>query len=140
MTWRIFGSFVLVLSFLLVGGGWNASAQKDPPPTSAKLLGAMRDAAGKTYTLHWKRFKNLEGLDLEVLYQWSHRWMEAERKLSDKKAAQTAALQAHYERMKELEKVAVALVKSGQGRASDASAATYFRLEAELWLAQAKEK
>ena len=61
--------------------------------------------------------------------------MDAERKLSDKQAVQLGVLQAHLERMKELEKAATNLAKTGQGRESDASAATYYRLEAELWLA-----
>jgi hypothetical protein len=140
MTRHILLGFAVVLTLLLVVGGWNASAQKDPPSNSAKLLGEMRDAARNTYDLHWKHFKNAQGLDLEALHRWSRRWLEAERKVSNKKADQTAALQAHSDRMKELEKVAATLAKTGQGPQSAASAATYFRLEAELWVAQAKEK
>jgi hypothetical protein len=42
--------------------------------------------------------------------------------------------------MKTLEKRAKALAAAGQGRDRDAIAAGYFRIQAELWLEQAKVK
>ena len=71
------------------------------------------------------------------LPQWSRRWLEAEKALSDKKEDRLKALTAHWRRMKELEKKVSGYVRVGVAHVADARAATYYRTEAEIWLIQA---
>jgi hypothetical protein len=72
------------------------------------------------------------------VYNWSVRWLNAQRDLSSKKDDQIAALDGHLQRMKDLEKRVAAL--SGQVSELEASAAEFYRVEAELWLAREKAK
>ena len=82
--------------------------------------------------------KGLQGSSAEELYTWSRRWLDAEVDLAANKEEKMAAHQRHLDRMKGLEKIAKAMVVTGQGRASDASAAVYYRTQAELWLTRAQ--
>lgn len=102
------------------------------------LLKAKLDAARKTYELTWKNYR--EGLrGAEYLYWWSRRWMEAQRELAEGKAEQIAAVQGHAERMRELERVVQNLQRAKVGTLDEKTAAEFYRLEAEIWLQQAKE-
>jgi hypothetical protein len=69
---------------------------------------------------------------------WSRRWMEDQLRLGLKQADGLAAIQAHLERVKRLEKIAEQYAKTGQGRPSDALKAKYFRLEAEQMVVVAR--
>jgi hypothetical protein len=69
---------------------------------------------------------------------WSRRWMEEQLRLSPNPADKIAAIQAHLERSRRLERIAEQYSKSGQFRPSDALKARYFRLEAEQMLAEAR--
>jgi hypothetical protein len=109
-------------------------------PDSNQLAKAQMEAARRTYELTWTRAEMGEGGDAEQVYQWSVRWLEAQRDLSGTKAGQLAALEAHQTRMQRLERRVAAMVKAGQGRQSEGTAAEYYRLEADLWLARAKAK
>lgn len=108
--------------------------------TEAPLKKTMLEEARKVFEQTVARYKNGVAGAVEELYQWSGRWLEAELDLGADAAARTAALKAHLDRMKEVEKMAVALAKTGQGRDSDAAASRYFRTQAELWLARGRAK
>jgi hypothetical protein len=89
--------------------------------------------------LKWTRLKNgTAPLDAESLHAWSCRILEAAQELRPDKGDRVAAFQAHVDRMREVERLAVTLAKTGQGTQDEATAAEYFRLEAELWLTKAK--
>ena len=102
------------------------------------------EAARQTYQTIWKAYdrsaKTRKAADgsIEKLYFWSRRWKEGERDLAGKQAERIAALEAHHQRMKELETLANTAVRSGYAAEGDDSAVRYYRLQAELWLLQAK--
>lgn len=77
--------------------------------------------------------------DPREAFDWSLRWLEAERDLARDPAGSAAALEGHLQRVTELE----TKVKSLSGNLLPAWAlwdAEWHRLNAELWLAQAKAK
>jgi hypothetical protein len=76
----------------------------------------------------------------EVLYRWSRRWLNAERQLSARPADQVAALEAHLQRMRRLEALVQKVQRSGQTTIDEISATEYYRVEAEIWLLQAREE
>jgi hypothetical protein len=111
--------------------------------TAAANARARLEAARKTYEgmLARHRVDARAGLGAEDFYRWSRRWMEAERDLADKPEARVAAAQAHLDRMTKWED----MVKRAQAQGGflapyEATAAEFYRLEAEHWLAQAKAK
>ena len=126
---------VLVLS-ALTEAGQAPPAQKVPPALAKGRL----DAARKTYEMLWIRHRNATAMDPEKLYVWSRRWMEAQQTLNTDKDKQMEAVQAHLDRMKKVEEFFMRLVKTGQGSSTDHTAAEYYRIEAEIWLAQAKDR
>ena len=69
---------------------------------------------------------------------WSRHWMEAQLRLSPTMADKRAAIQAHVERARRVEKIAVEQANAGNFRTSDSLKAKYFRLEAEYLLAEAR--
>jgi hypothetical protein len=81
-------------------------------------------------------------LNLEQLVGWSRRWMEAERDASGSKTVQVAALEAHRKRLKKWEDTYSELARGeSSGEWSHAvDLLTFHRLEAEYWLAKAKDE
>ena len=121
---HVFAAVALALS--LVG-----FSRADDLADNAKARAA---AAGKEYGMAWKRMEELKaitGPDIDGLYLWSHRWMEAEQEVSDKKEDKSAAAQAHLERMKKLEARVKELWATGASSTLDPEAAKFYRLEAE---------
>ncbi len=118
----------------------NKAALAAPAPkVPEELLKASRDAARQTYEGIERRVRGGQG-NASELPLWSRRWLDAELALSDKQDHKIAAYQAHWERMKTLEDLALALFRAGQGHQSDATAAAYFRVEAEILYFQAAGK
>lgn len=72
---------------------------------------------------------------VEAVAQWSVRWLDAEL---DAAKPKKQALADHVTRMTELETEAAKMRDAGTIAGSDADAATYFRIEAELWQARGK--
>ncbi|HTU17942.1 MAG TPA: RNA polymerase sigma factor [Gemmataceae bacterium] len=74
----------------------------------------------------------------EEVHKWSVRWLQAQRDLSPKKDDEIAVLEAHLKRMTELQK----WVKDRKLLMSpiQEDEVEWYRLEAELWLAEAKAK
>lgn len=111
------------------------------PKVPQKLLEARRDAANRIYEGKMARFQN--GLDAEAikdLPDWSRRWVEAEKALNNNKKDHLKALEAHWTRIKEVEQMAEKFFKDGDGTRADFDAATYYRIEAEVWLLEAGGK
>jgi hypothetical protein len=71
------------------------------------------------------------------VYFWSIRWLQAEREKSPKPADTVAVLEAHLMRMKALHEAVDQLARDLLPR-SEAFKTEWYRLEAQLWLAEAK--
>ena len=74
----------------------------------------------------------------EEVYTWSVRWLKAQRDSSAKHEDHLAALEAHLKRMTELKKAVESLSKELMP-AIRVEEAEWYRLEAHLWLAKAKQ-
>jgi hypothetical protein len=75
----------------------------------------------------------------EEVYIWSVRWLHAQRDLSPKNEDHIAALEAHLKRMTELKK-AVEMLSRDLMPHIRVDEAEWYRLEAQLWLAKAKQE
>jgi hypothetical protein len=118
-------------SGLLQAGG-------DAPKVVPKLQKAKLEAARQTYKVIWQNYKEGLAPPVELPYRWSCRWLQAQREVSDQKADQVAAFQAHWERMREIERIERELRRSRVNPVNEVTAAEYYRIEAEIWLEQAK--
>jgi hypothetical protein len=74
----------------------------------------------------------------EDVYIWSVRWLQAQRDLSPKHEDQVVALEAHLQRMTELKKQ-IQMLSRDLLLPVKVDEAEWYRLEAELWLAKAKQ-
>lgn len=119
-----------------------APLRADPDQDAAqltKLATQRRDAARKTYEVWWANYR--EGrAPAEILYRWSYRWLQSERLLSPKPADQVAAYKAHWERMRDLDRLVRKLQRTGVTTIDEVSSAEYYLAEAEVWLLEAKQK
>ncbi len=146
------------------GAGWllfpTDAAQQAPVPQPKKVDAAVPQAAGaaqdkdalvqlkknlveaakKTYEMDLKRFQALQLADPQSLCQWSRRWLDARLDLARGKDERLTAYREHLDRMRTVERMAKSYYMTGQGRMSDATGAEYCRIQAEIWLAQAKAK
>jgi len=104
---------------------------------------ARLKAARKVYKLQMELLINVPGQrdSAEKIYSWSRRWLEAQRELGSNRKTRVAAAEAHLARMKRLEQLINDFVKQGGAESYryEAFMASYFRLEAEKWLAQARK-
>jgi hypothetical protein len=127
---------------LVAAGVYSLAAEeKGKPGAQAPNARARRDAAKMVYEGSFQHhLEQPEGMPAEVGYfhDWSVRWMQAERDLSQTKAEQIAALEGHLKRMQFWKELLDARVKDGQASKYAASAGEFFRLEAEDWLAAAR--
>src|SRR5262249_55474978 len=126
--------FTIALAAVPLGAG----PDPDAAATLTRLAGPRPDAARQTYGAGRAHHRERRAPE-EALYRWSVRWLDAERQLSDKQADQVAACKAHLERMRELERLLEGLRRSGTITVDEASAAEFYRVEAEIWLTQAKD-
>jgi hypothetical protein len=103
---------------------------------AAENAKARMAAAKKVYEGTFKRWQVdlTSGLSFESMYQWSRRWLDAERDLADTKEARVAAIQAHLDRMKKLEDLVRQWHRKGFVNNTDVAAGEFYRLEAEHWL------
>lgn len=138
---------VFGLAFLVCAS--NALAQQpDVKPDLQKLMKTRLDLAKKGFEVTLIGLTeisrpapgvNLRLVKAEEVHAWSMRWLQAERELSDKKADQIAALEDHLKRMKELEKRVKVLIPE-YAPPFEGTAAAYWIVEAEIWLAKEKAK
>ena len=117
---------------------------KSLPPQDVfiDLLKAQVAAARKVYELNIMAYKAgfAKGYDLENLCLWSVRWLDAERDLSKKPADRIAAAAAHLARVKTVGTMANAIAKVEPAVGRQAAAAEFYRVQAQIWLTQAKGK
>ena len=125
----LFSTCLVLMSF------GPALADPPAPKVPKELLEKRLEVARKVFQENQIRFRNREGL-VSDLFGWSERWLDAELAVSDKAADRTKALKDHVDRSRDLERMATNYARTGQGRQSDADAATYFRIEAEIRLAK----
>jgi hypothetical protein len=107
--------------------------QQRAPKVPEKLLQTQLDSARKTYHEVWK---DQQFRFAEVPYQWSCRWLEAERLLSDNKKDQKAAVESHLARMRDLKRSTDQLYQQKLLGIGQVYAADYYVAEAEVWLAR----
>jgi hypothetical protein len=131
---------VATVSGLILVALLRAPAQQAPAKVSDKLLRTKIEAARKTYDVFWKDYK--EGLIpvVEVVYRWSRRWLEAELELSEKKADQVSAYQAHLNRMLDLARVAHDRYRVRTNTIEEVTSTEYYIAEAEAWIELARNK
>ena len=72
--------------------------------------------------------------ELAAIHFWSHRLMEDQLRLATTNTQRLAAIREHRDRMVDLEGLISKYARTGQGLASDALKAKYYRLEADQLL------
>jgi hypothetical protein len=129
------------LFLLVVLAGAAPAAEPARAEVPRELLKARADAAREAYEAGKKEYMlGVPGAPLSELPQWSGRWLTAQLALCATRDDRVAAFQAHLDRMKDLEAVAKKMVEQGLGTRKDVAGATYFRLDAEVKLLEAKGK
>ncbi len=110
------------------------------PNGNERRVGLLRaEAARRAFEMSTKDLGAGRLRDIEALYRWSRRWMDSELAASQTKQERIAAAEAHLKRMQDLEKAAPELPKVGlEFPLSSEPAATYYRLEAEASLDEAR--
>jgi multidrug efflux pump subunit AcrA (membrane-fusion protein) len=112
------------------------------------LAQARADAARKAYDEAAKGLQQTKrtGASLTTVttpgevYAWSVRWLNAVRETVSTKEDRVAALEAHVMRMKELQLRVTEMARSGLLAPLEVSAAEFYRVESELWLAREKAR
>jgi hypothetical protein len=109
---------------------------------SDKLKGLLKDqyqAALDMARARWEEFMMGRGtLDSQI--EASLRLLDAERDLSDKKGDQLTALENHWQRMKEFEKINQIRFDAGRVPIADNAQTKFYRIQAEIWLERAKAR
>ncbi len=120
---------------------------KDESPELAKLTEARLKAVQDAYGTLVKAHHDDTLFDPEKQYVWSKRLLEAEREGARDNEAVVAALQAHRDRMTELQTKTKKREEDnsmGAGLQRDAlarlAAVPFYRAEADLWLERAKAR
>ncbi len=104
-------------------------AKKGYQEASSALTEVKRPAVGL----------NIPQAKPQEVYDWSVRWLEAQRAMSDKKEDRIAGLEGHLKRMKGLERRVKQLTPDIFPK-TDGTAAAFWVAEAEIWLADANGK
>jgi hypothetical protein len=128
----------IILSLLLAALSMAPAAPDDQPPRPSPLAEARYQAALKQYEISWSYYQQAR-IDSYQVYVWSRLVLDARRDLGTKPADRIAALEGHLGRMKKLETLILKIRRLGFGLSSDVGASEYYRLEAELWLEQARQ-
>jgi RNA polymerase sigma factor (sigma-70 family) len=137
---------VLTLATLHTFARQQGGAGVPEKPAAAEPKGDERgaarlreEAARRAFEMTVKDFSAGRLPDMEGLYRWSRRWMESGIAASKTKPERVAAAEAHLKRMKDLERAAPEMRKvSPDFLVSSEAAATYYRLEAEGLLDEAR--
>jgi RNA polymerase sigma factor (sigma-70 family) len=87
----------------------------------------------------WEWFYKGQGT-LDIILHSSLRVLEAEQLLTKDKTVQLRALEHHWARMQNIEMVNQARFDSGRIAVHDLAQSRFYRIQAELWLQQAKAK
>ena len=128
-----------LLALLLGVLPWAPVRAGGPDPANLpELARQRRDAAQQTYVTLFTKYQEGSASE-ELLYRWSRRWLEAERAVDKRPEGRVAAFRGHWERMRQLEKTVQKLRRSRSITMDRVSAAEYYRVEAAMWLAEAKQ-
>src|SRR5262249_6109680 len=142
MQRRNYVRIALLVSGIIAAALYGTAAEENiQPGPGAATAKARRDAAKKFYESTWKHHLQAPEdvpFNLDFYHDWSVRWMQAERDLSRTKADDTAALEEHLKRMRGWKELIDGQVKEEAVPRYWVSAAEFFQLEAEDWLAAAK--
>jgi RNA polymerase sigma factor (sigma-70 family) len=140
---------------LLKAGGWDPFTGEPPPPMAdvppervkamlGEAEGAMKallkeqlEAAQTETDARWKEFLAGRGT-LDIAMHASQRLLQAEMELSHSKADFIAALEAHLQRMKDVETVNQARFDAGRIPLQDLAQSRFNRVRAALWLERYK--
>jgi len=122
---------------LLLAAMSFAPAPAERPTAVSSLAEARYRAAVKQYDETWAYYRQAR-IDSYQVYVWSRFVLESRRAIAIKPAEHVMALEDHLDRMKKLEELVKKIRRLGFGRSYDVGASEYYRLEAELWLEQAK--
>ena len=114
-----------------------APAPPDTPRKTSALAEARYEAALKQFDEVWTYYKQSR-TDSFLTYYWSKIVLDSQQHLSEAKADRVAALEARLDRMKRLQALVLKVRKLGFGFSTDVGATAYYRLEAELWLEEAR--
>ncbi len=136
MSWTDRGRFVVVT--LVLAGFSIAPAAPSDPPKPSPLAEARYQSALKQYEITWSYYQQAR-IDSYQVYVWSRFVLESRRELNNRPEDRMVALKEHLDRMKKLEALILKVRRLGFGRSSDVGASEYYRLEAEHWLAQARD-
>ena len=125
----------VILTLVLAALSVAPAAPDDPKPLP--LAEARYQAALEQYEITWSYYQQAR-IDSYQVYVWSRLMLDSRRDLTGKPADRIVALEEHLDRMKKLEALIGKVRRLGFGRSSDVGASEYYRLEAELWLDQAR--
>lgn len=118
-------------------------APADPKPkASDAAVQKMVDEARAAYEANLAAY-DAETVTMDRIYDWSLRWMAAAQAAATDDVQKTAAIQAHLDRMRDLQKknglldkIEIEGLRSGDARVM--RAANFYVAEAERWLAEAE--
>ncbi len=125
-----------LLASLLIAADPAGEKRAAPSPVVGELLVQRLHSAQAVYQQDLARIRAAEAVADDRLAAWSERWLDADLALSGKPAERIAALRAHLERTREIEKLAGHRAKIGQGREADMHATAWYRINAEIRLAE----
>jgi RNA polymerase sigma factor (sigma-70 family) len=152
---------VTVLAIIgLTGGGagflatqpWtDAHPQEKPAPHApaagdnaanrlTKLLQQRRDAAQHGFAFYVKRMQTGQGTADSEFCAAALRLHESEMALCHTRTERIAACEAHLKRMRDMDQIVRTLSEAGQIHQAAAALGTYYRIDAEIRLEQAKAK
>lgn len=122
------------------GGASDTRTQAVSAKSLQKLLEDQRAVLKEMHRIHRAVGTSSAGpsYDVESEYLWSRRLLAVEQVLGKKTDDRITALQDHFSRMQRLGGYVQKLAKSNAASREDTLAATFYRLEAEYWLEQAK--
>lgn len=143
------GSGIVAYNTLGLGGQENQQeAPQKPEPKAAgpstekrlaELRKAKREAVAEEWEARWQEFIAGRGT-IEIALDCARRLLNSERELAATKPDQIAVLERHVKKMKEMDEIAVARVEAGRIHTMEGKQIEYHRLEAEIWLEEAKSE
>jgi hypothetical protein len=127
----------LILVLVLGGAALAPSAPPEGKQPPWKQAEAKAEAARQACLALAQEYADGRAT-LEQVSQWSRRWKDAQRNTTSKRSEQVAAEEDHVRRMQQVEAKAKERVAAKRAQPSEAYAAEYYRIEAEMALAQLK--
>jgi hypothetical protein len=130
---------VLGLAFfaaVLMGQSASHPAKMEPASAAARLAAAERVCK----LLHEEAFGVPGHLVVEHRYVWSMRWMEAQRDFDAGRGDRLSALEAHLQRMRDLEAQAEKLYKENVVSKFDLASTQFYVAEGEELVARERAK